>query len=52
LADTVVLDACVLYPIILCDTLLRLAESGLYIPRWSATILEEVRLNLDERIPP
>jgi predicted nucleic acid-binding protein len=52
LADSYVLDACVLYPNILCDTLLRLAEAGLYVPRWSATILDEVRRNLEERIPP
>jgi hypothetical protein len=41
-----VLDACVLFPAPLRDTLLRAAEAGLYRPRWSAEILEEVRRNL------
>lgn len=40
----VILDACVLAPMPLCDTLLRLAEEpAFYIPKWSANILEEVR---------
>jgi hypothetical protein len=30
----------------LCDTFLRLAQRGLYAPRWSAEILEEARRNL------
>jgi predicted nucleic acid-binding protein len=45
-----VLDANVLYPMPLCDTLLSLAEgspiSDPYLPRWSVDILEEVRRNL------
>lgn len=41
-----VLDACVLYPFSLCDTLLRLAERELYDPYWSDRILEELRRNL------
>ncbi len=40
------LDADVLIPMPLCDTLLSLAELGLYLPRWSPQILEEVRCNL------
>jgi predicted nucleic acid-binding protein len=32
----VVLDTCVLVPVALCDTLLRLAERRLYLPRWSS----------------
>ena len=39
---TVVLDACALYPLYLRDTLLRLAERGLYSVRWSPQILEEL----------
>lgn len=39
----VVLDACVLVPMPLCDTLLRLAEEpGLYRPLWGEEILREV----------
>lgn len=38
---TVVLDACVLVPIALADTLLRIAEHGLYRPLWSERILDE-----------
>jgi predicted nucleic acid-binding protein len=44
-----VLDACVLFPAALRDTLLRAADAGLYQPRWSAEILEEVRRNLVEK---
>lgn len=36
------LDACVLVPSTLCDTLLRLAEDGFYRPLWSERILFEV----------
>lgn len=39
---TVVLDACTLVPITLCDTSLRIAETGSFSVRWSATILDEV----------
>jgi predicted nucleic acid-binding protein len=42
----VVLDACVLYPAALRDTLLRAAEYDLYTPYWSAQILDEVCRNL------
>ncbi|WP_218825113.1 PIN domain-containing protein [Streptosporangium subroseum] len=38
-----VLDACVLYPNALRDTLLRTAEAGIYQPLWSERILAEVR---------
>jgi len=48
----VVLDASVLYPASLRDTLLRVAEMGMYSPVWSDWILDEVRRNLvaDHRI--
>jgi len=40
---TVLLDACVLVPMPLCETLLRLAEEpALYRPLWSESILQEV----------
>lgn len=37
----VVLDACVLVPVALADTLLRIAERELYRPLWSARIVDE-----------
>lgn len=43
-----VLDANVLYPFSLRDTLLRLAELELYTPLWSDRILEEMTRNLVE----
>lgn len=42
----VILDTCVLVPVSLCDTLLRLAECGLYIPRWSS----ETRVELERAL--
>src|SRR3954468_9968451 len=45
-----VLDASVLYPLPLRDTLLRIAETELYDPYWSERILDEVVRNLvDDR---
>jgi predicted nucleic acid-binding protein len=45
---TVLLDACVLVPMPLCETLLRLAEEpALYRPLWSDSILQEVGTALD-----
>jgi hypothetical protein len=44
----VLLDACVLYPAPLRDTLLRVAEENLYAVRWSRRILDEVARNLIE----
>ena len=44
---TVVLDTCVLVPMPLCDTLLRLAEEpAFYVPKWSDDILRELRSTL------
>jgi hypothetical protein len=40
---TALLDACVLVPISLADSLLRLAEKGLYRPLWSERILTEAQ---------
>ncbi len=50
----VLLDACVLYPLPLRDTLLRAAEQNLYAVRWSRRILDEVARNLvnDRRATP
>lgn len=47
----VLLDACVLYPAALRDTLLSLAEKELYQPKWSHQILEEWRSNLQANRP-
>lgn len=42
-----VLDSCVLIPMPLVDTLLRMAEDPrLYVPKWSEDILDEVGRNL------
>lgn len=46
MAFVVVLDACVLYPFSLRDTLLRFAEAEAYAARWSDRILDEVRRSL------
>jgi hypothetical protein len=49
----VVLDACVLMPAPLRDTLLRLAEHPrLYVPRRSDTIIDETVRNLQSRQRP
>jgi predicted nucleic acid-binding protein len=48
MAFKVVLDANVLYPFSLRDTLLRLAERELYVLAWSERILDEVGRNLVE----
>jgi predicted nucleic acid-binding protein len=46
----VVLDACVLIPMPLADTLLRMAEvPRLYLPKWSHMIMDEVTRNLIQK---
>ncbi|MEM6159946.1 PIN domain-containing protein [Erwinia sp. P6884] len=47
----VVLDACVIYPNMLRDLLMRLGLSGLYQPKWSATIHDEWQRNLINNMP-
>ena len=47
----VLLDACVLVPMPLCDTLLRLAEEpAFYRPLWSEEILQEVGDALEKKL--
>lgn len=46
----VVLDTCVLVPAALCDTLLRLAERRLYLPRWSERTMAELENALVKKI--
>lgn len=49
----VLLDACVLAPFSVCDLLLRLAETPrLYLPRWSARILEEAQRAQQQSLRP
>ncbi|MEA5594683.1 PIN domain-containing protein [Rivularia sp. UHCC 0363] len=45
----VVLDACVLFPMYLRDTLLSTADLGLYMPFWSQRILDEAMRNLVQK---
>jgi hypothetical protein len=47
----VLLDASVLFPNVLRDTLLTLAEHDLYEPQWSTQILAEVRRNVIAKRP-
>ena len=44
--DAVLLDTCVLVKSYLCDTLLSIAEEGVYQPLWSDHVLTELRRNL------
>lgn len=47
---SVMLDACSLVPITLCDTLLSLADRRLYRPLWSPIILDETERNVAKMI--
>lgn len=44
--ERILLDSSVLFPNVLRDTLLTLAEHDLFEPQWSAAILSEVRRNV------
>jgi predicted nucleic acid-binding protein len=44
--EAVFLDTCVLLKPYLCDTLLSVAEVGVYRPLWSDGVIEELRRNL------
>lgn len=43
------LDACVLYPAVLRDVLLSIAEAGIYQLRWSPDVLDEMQRNVASR---
>jgi predicted nucleic acid-binding protein len=45
----VFLDTCVLLKPYLCDSLLSIAETGIYRPLWSPAVLDELRRNLTRR---
>lgn len=45
------LDANVLYPVWLCDALLRMAETGVFQVRWSERILDEALRNIKANRP-
>ena len=51
---TALLDACVLYPIAVCDALISVAATGIYGAKWTGRIDEEWMRNLQEqrRRPP
>ncbi len=42
----VFLDTCVLYPIVLTDTLLRVAEQSVFRPHWSGDVMDELQRKL------
>lgn len=46
MAERVLLDSCVMFPMYLRDTLLCAAEAGLYLPCWSQKILDDTTRNL------
>jgi predicted nucleic acid-binding protein len=46
-----VLDACVLHPVAIADTLLWVAHVEVYQPLWSQDILAELRRSVLERLP-
>ena len=46
---TALLDACVLFPLAVCDSLMSVASTGLYAPKWSLVIEDEWTRSLEER---
>ncbi|MDR1768710.1 MAG: PIN domain-containing protein [Propionibacteriaceae bacterium] len=49
MTQRVLLDACVLLPISLCDVLLDLADAALFDPAWSDIVLAETRRTLVDK---
>mgnify|MGYP002640615052 CR=1 FL=1 len=48
---TVIVDTCVLYPALTRNIVLSLANEGLFRPRWSTEILNELQRNLNADFP-
>lgn len=46
---TALLDACVLFPVAVCDSLMSVAVTGLYAPKWTRQIEEEWTRSLEEK---
>lgn len=46
---TALLDACVLFPVSVCDALMSVAALGLYAPKWTARIDEEWTRSLEQK---
>ncbi len=46
---TALLDACVLFPMAVCDALMSVAATGLYAPKWTSRIDEEWTRNLEAK---
>ena len=46
---TALLDACVLFPVALCDSLMSVAATGLYAPKWTRRIEDEWTRSLEKK---
>ena len=45
---TALLDACVLFPVAVCDSLMSVAATGLYAPKWTQRIEDEWTRSLEQ----
>jgi hypothetical protein len=46
---TALLDACVLFPVAVCDSLLSVAETALFAPKWTTRIEDEWTHSLEQK---
>lgn len=46
---TALLDACVLFPVAVCDSLMSVAATGLYAPKWTRRIEDEWTRSLEQK---
>ena len=46
---TALLDACVLFPVAVCDSLMSVAAAGLYAPKWTQRIEDEWTRSLEQK---